>query len=87
MKRFVQILKEFNPRYFSVISKSRVNMEELLKEIFIASVNSVKPNELITKNKLIKLSSESGREYFEIKQRGNVRKFDVTDKRIQLGKN
>ena len=61
-------------------------MEEKLKNIFKASVNAVKPSDLITKKKLIRLVNKNDRKLLSI-QNGNVEKeFDVTDKKIHLGK-
>lgn len=65
---------------------TNIRMEDALKRIFYASVNSVKPSELITKNKLLRLIDENSQQYIEINQRNSLRKFDVTNKNIHLGK-
>lgn len=65
---------------------TNIRMEDALKRIFYSSVNSVKPSELITKNKLLRLIDENSRQYIEINQKNSLRKFDVTNKNIHLGK-
>lgn len=85
MKINLNFARSFSKRFYSVIKKSDKIMEDKIKDIFYASVNSVKPCELITKNKLIKLCSENNRDYIEIKNQANLRRFDVTDKKIHLG--
>lgn len=60
-------------------------MEDVIKNIFYASVESVKPCELISKNNLIRFRNENNRDFLEINLEGNLTKYDVTDKRIQLG--
>lgn len=84
MKTKTNILKRLT-RLFSVIQKSDRNMEEIIKDIFYTSVNSVKPCELITKNKLLTIRKENNREFVDIKNKDELRKFEITNKRIHLG--
>ena len=85
MKININILKRFSSKIHSVIEIKNEKMEKLIKDIFYASVNSVKPHELITKNNLIKISSENKREFIEIKNKDRLSKIDVTGKKIHLG--
>lgn len=85
MKTKTNILKRLTTRLFSVIQKSDRNMEEIIKDIFYKSVNSVKPCELITKNKLLTIRKENNREFVDIKNKDELRKFEITNKRIHLG--
>lgn len=82
----INSFKRFPTRLFSVMSPTCANMEEGIKKIFYASVNAVKPSELITKNKLIKFCNVNNREILEINQGDKSVKYDVTDKKIHLGK-
>lgn len=86
MKILLNSFKGFSSRYFSVMQHSNKNMEDVIKNIFYASVNSVKPSELITKNKLRRFYDESNREFVVIKQKSGTKKFEVTNKKIHLGK-
>lgn len=86
MRININIVKRFHTRFYSVTQKRNQKMEEIIKDIFYASVNSVKPCELITKNKLVNiLVSKNNKEFIEIRNKTNFKRFDVTDKKIHLG--
>lgn len=85
MKIIINYFKWITARSLSVMKLSDKNMEDIIKKIFYASVDSVKPCELISKNKLIRICDENNRELLVIKHEGGLSKYDVTDKRIQLG--
>lgn len=85
MKTNINIFKRFSSILYSDIQNSDKKMEDLIKDIFYSSVNSVKPCELITKNKLITICSENNREFIEIKNKNSLSRFDITGKRIHLG--
>lgn len=86
MRQIIKVFERFRPKFFSVMQPTNIRMEDALKRIFYSSVNSVKPSELITKNKLLRLIDENSRQYIEINQKNSLRKFDVTNKNIHLGK-
>lgn len=87
MKLIASIVVRFVRGYASVKPSHQVNMEDNIKSIFYAAVKSVKPCELITKNRVIKLEKQDTKEFLKIKNGLNeMKKFDVTSKNIQLGK-
>jgi hypothetical protein len=63
-------------------------MDIKLKEIFHASVNAVKPKQIVEKNKLLKFvyDKDHQREFIEItKNESDSLKLDITDKKIHIG--
>jgi hypothetical protein len=61
-------------------------MDDILKSIFYAAVESVKPAELITKKKVLNYErNERNEEIVEIKCDDRSYKLDVTDKNIHIG--
>lgn len=62
--------------------KRFTSMDKTLSEIFQASVDAVRPTELIGKRKFVQIYKSSGREFVEI---GKAKKYDVTDKKIHMG--
>lgn len=79
------ILRRFSSNIKVVNKRSTSRMEEIAKNIFNSSVNAVKPSELITKNKLLGIVRESDREYLEINNSGNLKRFDIKGKNIKIG--
>lgn len=62
-----------------------LDMEEIARNIFLASVNAVKPCELMTVNKLVQLHKDNGKSFIEIKCNGKIDRFEVTNKNLHLG--
>ena len=82
----LKLFKRFYSSSSIVISKCHLKMEEKLKNIFYASVNAVKPSELITKKKLITLESKNDLKVLSIQNGKFESEFDVTEKKIHMGK-
>lgn len=70
----------------SVTRKKDFKMEEIIKNIFYASVESVKPSQLITKKQFVKLYNENNREFLSVGCEKQEKIFDITGKKLQLGK-
>lgn len=71
-----------------VNDKKLCHMDIKLKEIFHASVNAVKPKQIVEKNKLLKFvyDKDHQREFIEItKNESDSLKLDITDKKIHIG--
>ncbi|CRL01213.1 CLUMA_CG014365, isoform A [Clunio marinus] len=79
-----KFLKRFSLFYRCVNRKSEVNMEETLKRIFNKSVDSVKPVELISKNKFVNLIHAGNKCLIEINDSKSLNKYDVTKKKIHV---
>lgn len=85
MRQIIKVFERLGPKFFSVMQPASTRMEDALKSIFNSSVNAVKPSELITKSKLLRLVDENSRQFIEISQKNSLRRFDVTNKSIHLG--
>ncbi|KAG5675549.1 hypothetical protein PVAND_005445 [Polypedilum vanderplanki] len=59
-------------------------MENIIKDIFYAAVESVKPSELITKNKFLSLKNIENREIIELNQNNESYQLDATNKRLHI---
>jgi hypothetical protein len=80
-----KFLKRFYANLKSVKQNCDFIMEDKLKSIFYASVESVKPSELITKKKLLRFADENNRNVIEINCGKITKQFDVTKKNIHMG--
>lgn len=61
-------------------------MDVKLKNIFLASVDSVTPKRLVAQNKLLTWLNKNRREFIEIRKNdGDTMQIDITDKRIHVG--
>lgn len=78
-----------NLRKLCIVSSNRsYQMDLKLKEIFYASVNAVKPKQIVEKNQLLKFvhTEDRQREFIEIrKTQSDSLKLDITDKKIHIG--
>lgn len=77
--------KRFYSNFKGVKQENIFLMEDKLKCIFSASVDAVKPSELITKNKLLSFADEKDRKFMNINIGQSLKKFDVTGKNIHIG--
>lgn len=85
MQTATKVLRRIGTGKVSVSTRQNFDMEEVMKSIFYAAVDSVKASEIVTKNKLMKLYNANNREIIEINVGMKMKKFDVTGKRIHLG--
>lgn len=83
-----QIFTVFNKflqvRCYSTFN-SDLNMEVILKNIFHAAVDSVKPSELFAINNILSLNKIDNTEVIEIKQKDLLYQLDITNKNIHIG--
>jgi len=62
-----------------------LKMEDVLKNIFYSSVDSVKPKTLISGNKFIVHKTSETKELIEITHQNSSYQFDITKKNVHIG--
>jgi hypothetical protein len=88
MRQILSVLRNFRQiKGFHSLSSDKLSMDEVAKDIFYAAVESVKPSELITKNKFLSYTKKGNKELIEINHKGSRHELDVTDKNIHIGNN
>lgn len=86
MRQILSVILKFKgARCYCTGARPYLKMEDVLKNIFYSSVDSVKPRTLISGNNFLVHKTSESKELIEINHQNSSYQFDITNKSVHIG--